>query len=159
MKTIFVVATVMVSLVSAYPATSVHAAASCPSPAPKCTSSSSTTLKRLAGTFGCSFGATESSGTNGVQIDLATIDGKGHVSGKEANNDDSPTGNTYEDFSSRNNAFTGTYCVNSDGTGYYFPSASSGDCPSALVIDSAGSEIRLIGSYENEARSGICKKQ
>ncbi len=153
MKTIFVVATVLFSLASTYPAMSVYAA--CPSPAPKCASSSSATLKGLVGAFGCSNGAADSSGTDEVGILLVNFDGAGHFTNKSAHNGDSASGNTYQDFSTE----TGTYCVNSDGTGYSFPGTGNGGCPSAIVIDSAKSEIRTVNTQENLAKSAICKKQ
>ncbi len=152
MKTISIVAAVVFSIASTYPGRSVYAATTCPSPAPKCTSSSSATLKGLAGPFGCLGSGTKPNGIDKVSILLVTFDGVGHWTGKGAGNEDSASGNTFQDFS----ADSGTYCVNSDGTGYIFAGDS---CPIAMVIDSAKSEIRLIETQENQAQSTICGKQ
>ncbi len=126
-------------------------ATNCPSPAPTCSSAGS--LTDLSGTYGCTEVSTDSTGTVSVQLLKLDADGAGNITGKSASNSNA-AGNTFSDFSAL--AAGATYCLNSDDTGYIFP---TGDCPLALVIDDFLGEVRLIKTAENFAGAMTCRAQ
>ncbi len=130
----------------------------CPSPAPSC--SSSGTLSDLNGNYACSQVKTNSSGVISVSIGLLTYDGNGNVSNLQAKNNNGTSTTTFQAFEVSN---PGTYCLNTDKTGYIFPSTSSSGCPTAFIIDNgngtANSEVRQMDSTENAAKLMTCRKQ
>ena len=129
----------------------------CPSPAPSC--STKGTLTDLDGAYACSQVETDSSNTVGVGILLFTSTGTGKGTAVLANNDNSMSTTTYQDFFTLTDI---TYCVNSNDTGYLFLPEGSG-CPMAFIIDNgngaAHSEVRLLWSTQNTAGLATCKKQ
>ncbi|HYA35326.1 MAG TPA: hypothetical protein VEF03_06890 [Candidatus Binataceae bacterium] len=130
-------------------------AGTCPNPLPGCTSSG--TLADFTGNFGCT--AVTTNVPNGgfapvkASVLLISPDGKGNFAGKEAQNSNDPSvSNTYQDFTT----VGGMYCVNTDDTGYLFP---TGGCPIAFVIDSGKQELRGIDSSEQRAGAMTCREQ
>ncbi len=125
-------------------------AATCPSPLPTCTSSG--TLADFSGSFACSSVRTDSSGTVKTAILLINSAGNGTGAASIAQNDNSTSTTTYQDFTAQ----TFTCCVNANDTGYLTP---TDGCPVAFVIDDAKTEVRLLDSSENRAELLTCKKQ
>jgi len=129
----------------------------CPSPAPSCAPGG--TLSHLDGAYACSQVETDSTNTVGVGILLFTSNGNGTGSAVLANNDNSASTTTYQDFF----PLTGiNYCVNSNDTGYLFLPEGSG-CPMPFIIDNgtgtARTEVRLMWSTQNTAGLATCRKQ
>jgi hypothetical protein len=126
-------------------------AATCPSPAPSC--SSSGTLSDFSGTFGCTDVITFTTGQ--VEVDMLKLvsDGAGNISGSVVSNSNN-TGTTFTDFT----AITAgaTYCLNTDDTGYVF---GVGGCPFALIVDDALGEVRLMHTAEGVAGALVCRLQ
>jgi hypothetical protein len=125
-------------------------AATCPSPAPTCTTSGA--LTDLSASYACTSVRTDSDGTVKTAILLVNSLGNGTGSVLIAQNDNSTSTTTYQDFTAQ----TFNYCVNTNDTGYLTP---TGECPVAFVIDDGKTEVRLLNSAENRAELLTCKKQ
>jgi len=110
----------------------------------------------LPGTYGCTIVSTRSDGSVHVSLAQMTSDGLGNIT-KFATVDNSNTSGTT--FSTWTTQFTtGTYCLNTDDTGYIFPPASFG-CPFAIFIDISGFEVRLLDSTQTRAGAAVCEQQ
>ncbi len=133
-------------------AANAQSGATCPSPAPNCTSSG--TLFNAS--YGCTEISTDSSNTVRASIILVQFTSSGTVSSEVAHNDNSTNTTTFKDFTAQSGL---TYCINSDqSTGYIFQPTGTG-CPLAFVIDNGGTELRFLESQENLAAAGTCRKQ
>ena len=134
-------------------------AQTCPSPLPSCASSSSTTLAQVSGTYVCTQVAVNNSNTVSGAVVVITLNAAGAGTFSAAQNNNG-TGTTFMDFSTPN-AFA--YCVNTDGTGYIFPSGGGSSCPLAAVFDDAVSGVfqegRLIDTTEGNAEAIVCNHQ
>lgn len=135
------------------PAGGVANGATCPSPAPTCSTSGTFS----GGNFNCTDVATNSSG--GVRVGLlvlsisAAASGSGTFSGElTQNRNDSTITTTFSQ-----QAVSGTYCINSDDvTGVVTPSMG---CALVFALDSGATEMRLIDSGEQKAEATVCRKQ
>lgn len=109
------------------------------------------------GTFGCTIVSTHSDGTVHVSLAQMVSDGQGNVTKfSTAVNANNASGTTFAPWAQQ---FTnGTYCLNSDDTGYVFPPAAFG-CPFAIFIDISGFEVRLLDSTQNTAGAAVCEQQ
>jgi hypothetical protein len=128
--------------------------AACPTPAPTCTSSA---LGDFIGTFGCTIVSTRSDGSVHVSLAQVVSDGSGHITKFTTVDNSNTSGTTFTPWTSQ---FTnGTYCLNTDDTGYIFPPAAFGGCPFAIFIDISGFEVRLLDSTLNRAGAAVCELQ
>jgi len=143
-------------------------AQTCPSPLPSCSSSGSTTLAQVSGTYVCTQVGVNNANTVSGAVAVATFSGTSGAGGpgigtgtaNSANNNNG-TGSTFTDFSG---PIPITYCVNTDGTGYIFPPPPpSGACPLAAVFDDAVGGVfqegRLIDTTEGNAEAIVCSHQ
>ena len=131
----------------------------CPSPLPNCATAGSASL--LSGSFACVAGGADSDGSQKSTILLLTFtspaSGTGTFTGEAANNSNSGTSGTYNDFPA--NTIAGSYCINADNvTGYLLPSAGNG-CPVAFGLASGDTLLRLIDSSENRENALVCRHQ
>ena len=128
-------------------------AQTCPSPTPACTTSSSSTLAELDGTYVCTQISTDSFNVVSSAVQVVTLSGTGDFSvAKQAQNNNSGDTTTYSDFAPGG---SGTYCLNAARNGYLFP---AGFCPLAMVVDDSGKEIRIIDTTENNAGAILCQR-
>jgi hypothetical protein len=128
----------------------------CPSTTPACTTSSSTTLAALDGTYVCTEIATNSSSVSSNAVVVMTLNGAGAFSVvKQALNNNSGGASTYSDFAA---GASGTYCINTAGNGYLIPTSPTGTCPLAMVADDSGKELRIIDTAENNAEAFLCQR-
>jgi len=119
-------------------------------PAPTCSSSGDATL--LAGTFGCTLVATSSSGVVTVTVSQLNFDGAGNMtSAILTTNNNAASGSTFSPWTSQG---AGTYCINTNQTGYIFPATG---CPFAYIIDTIQTEIRTLDSTQNLASTAVCE--
>lgn len=128
----------------------------CPNPQPVCSTAGN--LADLTGTFVCTVVEATSQGQTSTAVIAITSNGTGGITGSQASNSNASGNTTYQDFSSLNGGAGITYCLNTNDTGYVFPSGTS-SCPLALVIDNGKTEVRLIGTTENDAMAIVCNKQ
>ncbi len=134
-------------------------AATCPSPAPSC-SSSGLDVCASVGASPCSFACTivgnRSDGTH-ASVAVITLNSGAVTAVNAAKNDSSGGATTFSAFSSQ---WTGTYCINSDNiTGYLVPTSPTGICPIALVYNPSILEMRLLDSSENRGEVGVCEAE
>jgi len=136
-------------------------AQTCPSPPltlSSCSTSNSTTLAEVSGTYVCTQVGVDNTNTVSGAVVVATFHGDGTGTGTTANNNNG-AGSTFKDFSTPNAL---SYCVNADGTGYIFPSGGS-SCPLAAVFDDKSSGVflegRLIDTTEGNAEAIVCNHQ
>jgi len=131
-------------------------AQTCPSPLPSCSTSSGTTLAQVTGNYVCTSVAVDNTNTVSGSLVVLTFNGAGTGTLTSANNSNA-SGSTFEDFSA---PAAITYCVNTDGTGYVFPTSG---CPLAGVFDNAVSTVfqegRLIDTTEGNAEAIVCNHQ
>jgi len=131
-------------------------AVTCPSPTPSCSTGGNP--GDLIGTFGCTLVSTSSSGQITVSLLQIGADGNSNINDfAVVTNSNSGSGNTFVDWNTKSG--TGTYCLNTDLTGYIFPPASAGICPFAIFVDISGFEIRLLDSTQNNAGAAVCELQ
>jgi len=131
-------------------------AQTCPSPTPACTTSSSSTLADLDGTYVCTEISTDSSNVVSSAVQVVTLSGTGDFSvAKQAQNNNSGSTTTYSDFAL---GASGTYCLNAAGYGYLFTTTPDGVCPLAMVVDDSSKEIRIIDTTENNAGALLCQR-
>jgi hypothetical protein len=131
-------------------------AQTCPSPTPSCSTSSSTTLADLDGTYVCVEIQTNSSNVSSSSVAVVTLNGTGDFTVvNQAQNNNSGGTITYSDFAAGE---TGTYCLNTAGNGYLFPTSPAGGCPLAIVVDNSYHEVRIINTSENYADALLCNK-
>jgi len=110
------------------------------------------------GTFGCTLVSTSSSGLITVSLLQIASDGNSNITAYAVvNNSNNGSGNTFVDWNTKSG--TGTYCLNTDLTGYIFPPASAGICPFAIFVDISGFEVRLLDSTQNNAGAAVCELQ
>ena len=127
----------------------------CPSQTLNCSSKGS--LADFSGSFACTV-VQAGVYVQKVNLALLTSDGNGNISGKSASDKNDPdTIGTFKDFS--NQAVSATYCVNSDDTGYLFPTSGLAGCPLAFVIDRGKQEVRLLSSASPAAILLTCRKR
>ena len=126
--------------------------AACPTP----TCSTSGDQGDFTGTFGCTIVNTNSDSS--VHVSLAQIisDGQGHITQFATATNSNTSGTTFSAWGTQ--WTTGTYCLNTDDTGYVFPPSGSG-CPFAIFIDISGFEVRLLDSTQNTAGAAVCEQQ
>jgi hypothetical protein len=131
-------------------------AQTCPSPTPSCSTSSSTTLADLDGTYVCVEIKTNSSNVSGSSVAVVTLNGTGDFTVvNQAQNNDSGGTTTYSDFAA---SVSGTYCLNTAGNGYLFITNPAGGCPLAMVVDNSYHEVRIINTAENYADALLCTR-
>ena len=124
-------------------------------PAPTCTSSGNN--GDFTGAFGCTIVSTRSDGSVHVSLAQMTSDGSGHITKfTTVDNNNAASGSTFTTWTSQ--FTTGTYCLNTDDTGYIFPPPAFG-CPFAIFIDISGFEVRLLDSTQNRAGAAVCEQQ
>ena len=119
----------------------------------------------FAGTFGCTIVTTLSNGQVDAALAQLTSDGGGHITGyTTVTNNNNSSGTTFSAWA--NGPFNGgTYCLNSDGSGYLFPASGSPVCPYALFLDittnslSQAFEARLMDSTPNTAGAAVCEQE
>lgn len=119
-------------------------------PTPTCATSGDESL--LDGTFGCTLVSTASSGLVTVSVIQLNFDGLGDVSSAiQTTNKNAASGTTFVPWTSLG---AGTYCINTDQTGYIFPATG---CPMAYIVDTALTEIRTLDSTQNLASTAVCE--
>lgn len=128
----------------------------CPNPLPTCSTAGN--LTDLNGTFVCTQVEATSQGQINTAVTSIISNGAGGITGTQASNSNTSGSTTFQDFSALNGGGAITYCLNTNDTGYVFPSG-SGSCPLALVIDNGKTEVRLISTNENDASAIVCNKQ
>lgn len=121
-----------------------------------CTTSSSTTLAHLNGTYVCTEISTDSSNISTSSVLVITFNGVGDFTvASQAQNSNSGGATTYSDFAAGD---SGTYCLNTAGNGYLFTTSPTGICPLAMVVDNSGKEVRLIDTMANTANAFLCSR-
>ncbi|HLH76641.1 MAG TPA: hypothetical protein VKV28_07540 [Candidatus Binataceae bacterium] len=130
----------------------VWAQSTCPSSVPTCDTNGNPA--DLSGTFICTVVSVNPTGRVSSGVVTVTSNGAGSITGSQANNNNGSSSTTYSDFAALPGS---TYCLNTNDTGYVFPSG--GGCAMALVIDNGKTEVRLIDTTENNASALVCNKQ
>ena len=134
----------------------VNAAAVCPSPAPTCTTSGNLTF--VSGTYGCTLVSTASNGSVTVVVSQLVFDGFGNMNNQIQATNNNGAGTT---FSPWIDLGAGTYCINTNKTGYIFPATPG--CPIAFIVDAINldgtsyDEVRTLDSTENLAAVAVCE--
>jgi len=140
----------------------VNAASACPSRSPSCTSAGTST--DFEGTVACTLVSTQSNGQVKVSLAQITSNGAGSITSFiTVNNNNAANGSTFTTWTSQG---AGTYCLNSDDTGFLFPASG---CPLALVLDATttntltgltqATEARLLDTTQNTAGTAVCELQ
>jgi len=108
------------------------------------------------GTFGCTIVSTRSDGSIHVSLAQITSDGNGNITAFTTVDNNNTSGTTFSPWTSQ--FTTGTYCLNSDDTGYIIPPVTYG-CPFAIFIDISYYEVRLLDSTQNRSGAAVCELQ
>jgi hypothetical protein len=104
-------------------------------------------------TYGCTEVGTEAVVVKS-HLNAISPDGAGNFTGVLAGNKNDIGANTYRDFT----PISGTYCVNTDNTGYLFPNFGTG-CPITFVVAGGGTQIRLLDTSQPNADVWVCRKK
>lgn len=131
---------------------SAQAGGTCPSPLPSCSTNGQLTELGPA-TYGCTEVGTEAVVVKS-HLNAISPDGAGNFTGVLAGNKNDIGANTYRDFT----PISGTYCVNTDNTGYLFPNFGTG-CPITFVVAGGGTQIRLLDTSQPNADVWVCRKK
>jgi hypothetical protein len=116
-------------------------------------------LAPFAGTFGCTFVTTLSNGQVNASLAQVTSDGNGNITSFiETTNNNNSSGSTFTPWPTSPTFTNGTYCLNSDQSGYITPPPSFG-CPFAIFVDITGFEVRLMDSSPNTAGAAVCEQE
>lgn len=103
-------------------------------------------------TYGCTIVTTSSTGTVQTAVAYLTFDCSGGVSAYHQASNNNGSGTTFSNWASKGT--TGTYCLNSDDTGYITPPSG---CPYAIMLDAYASELRMLDTTPNTAGAGVCE--
>jgi len=154
-RTVFLMPLMMALAVLWMDGAEVNAAAVCPSPAPTCKTSGDVTL--LVGTYGCTLVSTNSSGVVTVVVSELVFDGFGDMNNQIQATNNNGAGKTFSPWIDQG---AGTYCINTNQTGYIFPATG---CPLAFTVDTLDdtgtfyAEVRTLDSTQNLAAVAVCE--
>ncbi len=109
----------------------------------------------VATTFGCTFVGTFSDGSIHTTVAYLTFDCNGNITAYQATSNSNGTGTTFSNWASLGT--NGTYCLNSDDTGYITPPSATGGCPIAIMLDAYQTELRALDTTQNRAQVGVCE--